>query len=235
MKTFAEIERTIRENREKINDAKEAAAIGVVAAERQRRKSDDPAIAAALAESELLQIENKILHDNARRAYFAEVIPAVVAEFQKYKGKAYGEKTKQKISDACKAAAGCAAYLTGGAWYETQKLTIVPLDANGFSGTGMFRYRDLDCCIAAKDDKGNHGKLLDDNKIQEFSADDLDLCYSVRYVDDARARAELIKIQFAEVQAAYRAYEAAASAYNKLLPGGMEDVNSNGRPRYSIL
>lgn len=233
MKTFAEIERTIRENREKINDAKEAAAIGVVAAERQRRKSDDPAVAAALAEAELLQIENKILHDNARRAYFSEVIPAVVAEFQKYKGKPYGEKTKQKISDACKEKCGCAAYISYK--YSTAELVIVPLDKNGYSGTTMFRYDDFNIRFSGGTVAGDGKRFLIDNKIQPFAADDLDLCYGVEYVEDARARAELIKIQFADVKKAYSAYEAAVSAYNALLPGGMEHVNSCSSPRYSIL
>jgi hypothetical protein len=226
LQTYAEIDKRINENNAKIKAIEK----GFAWSER-----NEPKIVADLKEQELLIIENKILYDNARRAYFAEVIDAVVAEFQKYKGKPYGEKTKDKIRESCKEKTGCAAYLSAGAWYETQKLVLVPLDANGFSGTGRFRYNDLDCYLTTKDDKGNHGKFLDENKIQEFSAEDIDICYGVKYVEDVRDRAIDMSARFAEAKAAWKQYEAACSAFNELTPSGIEHIDCYKNPRNHIL
>lgn len=227
MKTYQEIERNMREKRARINDL-EAMIGGAKWSERT-----GPEIVAASNEAELLKIENKILKDNARRAYFAEVIPVVVEEFQKFKGKQYGDKTKEKISDACKARAGCAAYIHY--QYSTAELCIVPLDKNGYSGTGMFGYKDLDVRMKNWTVGGDGQKLLDNNRIQEFSADDLTICDCGEYEEDVRARAELIKIQFSEVKKAWDQYNAACSAYNRLVPSGMEGMNAYSAPRGYIL
>lgn len=223
MKTYDEIDRIIRENNKKIN-ATDELVNGL-----NWREKDEQNIIAALNEQELLKIENKILHDNARRAYFSEVIGIVVAEFQKYKGKPYGDKTKDKISDACKEKASCAAYISY--HYGTPELHIIPLDKNGFSGTGRFRYGDFDIRFIGGAVAGDGKKFLIDNKIQEFTADELDICYGVEYVEDVRARAELIKIQFAEVKKAWDAYNNATSAFNRLVPSGIENVNPYNAPR----
>lgn len=222
MKTYDEIDRIIRENSEKIKATDELVK-GL-----PWRERDEPKIIAALNEQELLKIENKILYDNARRAYFSEVIGIVVAEFQKYKGKPYGDKTKDKIRDACKEKASCAAYISY--HYGAPELHIIPLDKNGFSGTGRFRYGDFEIRI-----KGNDKQFLIDNKIQEFSADELDICYGVEYVEDVRARAELLKMQFAEVKKAWDAYNNATSAFNRLVPSGIEHVSPYNAPRHYLL
>ena len=223
MKTFEEIARTIREN------AARAAKLDETVNNTPYSKRTEPEIVAAAAEAELLKIENRILHDNARLSYVAEVLPAVVEEFQKFAGKPYGEKTKEKIKDACKARVGCAAYI--GYKYSTLELLLVPLDGNGHSGTGMFRYNDLDLRMKNQTVGGDGLKLLEDNKIQPFMADDLGVCDGVEYVEDARTRAELIKIQFAEVKKAWEAYNSACSTFNRLVPSGIEHANPYSAPR----
>ena len=111
---------------------------------------------------------------------------------------------------------------------------LIPLDENGFN-TGMFSTNDLRLHPKSWTVSGDGMKLLDDNKIQEFSADDLELCYDVEYVEDAPARARLLMLQHKEAEKAWDAYTAACNAFNRLAPDGIEHLNPYSAPRHYIM
>ena len=225
MKSYQEIEATIKENSAAI------AELDALSKSAKWSERTEPRIVDACKRAELLRIENKILHDNARRAYFAEVIPAVYDEFMKYQGKQYGDKTKEKISAACKKRVSCAAYISQS--YARCVLHLVPLDGDGFSGTGLFRYKDFE--IRLNYPISDERDMLKDNRIQGFSVNDLYIADCGVYEVDPRSHAELIQIQFEEVKKAWKVYQSACSTFNRLCPSGIEHANEYSAPRGYLL
>ena len=139
MKTYEEIKAEIYANRDRIKElssqydalsySEQIGTKGVTLLNKQSRA----------------KIENQILYDNARQAYFSEVIPVIVEEIKKYVGQPCGDRTQKKIEEAIRERAGCSMYFARGKWYC---ITIVPLDDKGYSGTGMFSYNDFNIYLS---------------------------------------------------------------------------------------
>ncbi len=223
MKKSAEILAEIREKSAKAESLEAA----VKAAKWSERNA--PEIQRAAEEAELLRIENKILHDNARRSLFAEALPVILEELSKFKGKPYGEKTEKKISDAVRARLNCAFYMRSE--YSGTALHLVPLNENGFSGT-MFNYQDFD--IYTQYENGERPRVLVDNKIQEVPADKFFLSYCAAYVENPREHAEKIRAEFAALKEARAAYERKCSEFNSLLPSGISHANPREPKNYLL-
>lgn len=223
MKKTAEILAEIRENRTKAEELNRF----IKSAKWSER--NEPAIVKAAEEEEILQIENKILHDNARRALYAEALPVILEELSKFKGKPYGEKTEKKISDAIKARINCGFYMRNE--YSGTALHLIPMNENGFSGT-MFNYQDFD--IYTQYENGDRPRVLIDNKIQEVPADKFYLSYCAEYVENPREHAEKIRAEFAALKEARAAYERKCSEFNSLLPSGISHANPREPKNYLI-
>ena len=181
----------------------------------------------ALAEKQInLQIENRILHDNARRAYYAETMPIAIEIINKYAGKAYGEKTKQKIREALIEKANCAVYISN---RFDGEISLVPLNEEGYSTT-IFRYDEFD--IYTKYINGKKEKILIDNKIQMLTMDALVLSNCAEYVDNVSERIAEIKAAFAAAQEAQKTLENACEVFNSLVPRGIDNLYSNSIRSY---
>lgn len=188
-----------------------------------------PEFAKAAEGAELLRIENKILLDNARQALFSEVFPVILEQLSKYRGKPYGEKTEQKISDAVKAATNCRFYMRSE--YSGTVLHIIPLNENGYSGS-RFGYADFD--IYTKYENGERPRVLIDNKIQEVPAEKFFISNCAQYVENPRERAETIRAEFAALKEARAEYERKCSEFNSLLPSGIGHANPREPKNYLI-
>lgn len=223
MKKSADILAEIRE--------KSAKAESLEAAVKAAKWSEENAteIAAKAQKAEILRVECKVLHDNARRALYAEAMPIVLEELSKFKGKPYGEKTEKKISDAIKARVNCSFYMRNE--YSGTVLHLIPLNENGFSGT-MFNYQDFD--IYTRYENGERPRVLIDNRIQEVPADKFCLNYCAEYVENPREHAEKILAEFAELKKARDEYRAKISAFNVLLPSGIGHVSEREPKNYLI-
>lgn len=223
MKTYAEIKAEIDANSAKIKELSEQ-----YNAMRYSEQTSEKGVT-VLNKKARLEIANKALYDNARQAYFSEVIPVIVEEFKKYVGKPYGEKTKAKISMAVKERAGCNVYLANYA-----RMEIIPLDRHGYSGTGLFRYNAFTIFL----NTGNYDTnrfLTEDNKITDFPADALFISNCADYTDDVNTLADTIKKKFAAARAAYEAYQELAQEFNKLRPSGIEQIDWYKAPRYNMI
>lgn len=122
-----------------------------------------------------------LLKSNAKLALMNDILDVVVSTFNKFSGKPYGEKTKEKISNEVKEKVNCGAYISRNTIY------VYTLDYVG---------REYDLEIGMKD---YNNKLLIDNKIQKFTRNDLKLyngnnnCIDnvdmeVKYIRDAQAK-----------------------------------------------
>lgn len=172
----------------------------------------------------------KILKDNARRAFVAETLPAILDIVNKYSGKAYGEKRKEAICAACKDAVRCAVYLHDGGTYGSDELTIVPLNKDGFT-EWFFSYNDLK--LTVKRNGNEKGRLFDGNKVIAKTVEDFGLYWCNEYDETPLHTACAIVEKFAEVRKLYDTFEEACREYNKMIPSSMENINANN-PRYRM-
>lgn len=186
---------------------------------------------AATAEKKVLKVEQQILRDNARRATFDAVMPQAVAILKKYNGKQYGPRTAEKISDELKAACGCALRLCAGKWL--QDIDITPLNEQGYSGT-MFRYNDFNI-YKPTDNHGNKAPILtSENRIDaaNLTPADLRLYDCHEYTENPREHARHILAELEKLDKQHKELESAISAFNALLPSGIESRNSRDFKNY---
>ena len=167
------------------------------------------------------KIENKILKDNARRMLFAEVIEKILDIWNSYKGKPYGDKTKEKIRNQIKEATGCWAYFHG----NELSLSVAHDVDNALSM--YFGYRDGDIYTRG-------GFIDDNNKIREVIVEDVTLNYCHEYEPNPHELAERIYEQKKVLEAELVAYQQKLSDFNKMLPSTCEHMYINTPSWYNI-
>lgn len=166
-------------------------------------------------------LENKILKDNARRMLFAEVIEKILDIWNSYKGKPYGDKTKEKIRNQIKEATGCWAYFHG-----TELSLSVAHDVDNALSM-YFGYRDGDIYTRG-------GFIDDNNKIREVAVEDVTLNYCHEYEHNPHELAERIYEQKKVLEAELVAYQQKLSDFNKMLPSTCEHMYINTPSWYNI-
>lgn len=166
-------------------------------------------------------LENKILKDNARRMLFAEVIEKILDIWNSYKGKPYGDKTKEKIRNQIKEATGCWAYFHG----NELSLSVAHDVDNALSM--YFGYRDGDIYTRG-------GFIDDNNKIREVIVEDVTLNYCHEYEHNPHELAERIYEQKKVLEAELVAYQQKLSDFNKMLPSTCEHMYINTPSWYNI-
>ena len=167
------------------------------------------------------KIENKILKDNARRMLFAEVIEKILDIWNSYKGKPYGDKTKEKIRNQIKEATGCWAYFHG----NELSLSVAHDVDNELSM--YFGYRDGDIYTRG-------GFIDDNNKIREVIVEEVTLNYCHEYEYHPHELAERIYEQKKVLEAELVAYQQKLSDFNKMLPSTCEHMYINTPSWYNI-
>lgn len=167
------------------------------------------------------KIENKILKDNARRMLFAEVIEKILDIWNSYKGKPYGDKTKEKIRNQIKEATGCWAYFHG----NELSLSVAHDVDNELSM--YFGYRDGDIYTRG-------GFIDDNNKIREVIVEEVTLNYCHEYEHNPHELAERIYEQKKVLEAELVAYQQKLSDFNKMLPSTCEHMYINTPSWYNI-
>lgn len=100
----------------------------------EKARANADAIAAESEKLYRLEIERRILKDNARAALVAEAWPVIREACEKYAGKPYGEKTRDAIRKAVNAA-GYSFYFDGYS-AEKNRVHIYELE-NGYTGHGL--------------------------------------------------------------------------------------------------
>lgn len=220
MKSWKEIEKQIRKNGEKAAALDEA----VKAAKWSERNA--PEIVKQAQEADLLRVENAILKDNARRAFVMELLPVALDELRKYAGKPAGDKTRDKIYSAFHARTGHKFYISRNSY--TTILTFVCLNAQGYSGTGIFNYKDTDAETVWA---GGTSKtvLTAENKIDPdaLEVENFRIVFCNEYDETPRTTARAIIKANAALNAAREKYEGECSKYNSLIPSKMKQASAH--------
>ena len=218
MENWREIEARINRNNAEIKKLDEA----VKAAKWSERNA--PEIVKAAERAELLRVENAILTDNARRAFVMELLPVALEEIAKYSGKPAGDKTREKIYSAFHARTGHKFYISRNSY--TTILTFVCLNAQGYSGTGLFRYNETNAETVWT---GGTSKtvLTAENKIDAaaLALDNWTIHSCREYDEEPRKSARAIIKANAKINEQRAQYERACSEYNSLIPSHMKEAS----------
>lgn len=169
-------------------------------------------------EIQTLKIKAAILADNLKAAFFTYAMPIVLQILAAYEGKKYGEKTKEKIREAAKAA-GIGFYFDG---YHTESTTLViyELSADGYKYGNSTEIR--------VNTSSENPFITAENVIQAASAAPY---ISQKYTENPGKKAREILKAFSKLEKAHAAAKAAESEYNALLPENMKSSREIG---YSV-
>lgn len=177
--------------------------------------------AAAEKKENAARLAYYISADNARRALIDELTRAACEILNKYSGKPYGEKTREKISAEIEARTQYRAYIK--TEYCRSTITFYPSAAyNRYENRLEASYYH-----AAENDPA---PILIENKIQPTAPENWKPDFCDPYKDDGTPEeiAAAVIRAYRSAEAAYKAYQAARSAYNAIAPTQARSIDSNG-------
>lgn len=172
-------------------------------------KNDENDAAALISD---LKTKITILKNNYRIVLFDDAAPHVVNVLKKYDGRQYGPKTREKIRDEIKAAAGVNFYINSRTWCDE----IIISDE-------FLRYNAQLEINLDVDENGDRARLLIDNKINAPEAEQLTMYYNM-FVNDPAEHVRELKKAYNAAREAQRALEKLCSEYNSLTVFGMETI-----------
>ena len=227
MKKFVEILEEIKKTREaeKTAEAKEKALIDSymniesIKSRIEKKKAVEHEITENGETIKNCKIAIKILKNNAKIALFNEVLPVALEVLNKYSGKPYGEKTRQKICDEVQQKTDCRFYI--GSRWGSYSFEVYPANAPG---------NDYNISCGTEYTDGNKKPLLIDNKIQVVTFEEIALYYIAReYVENIPERVEELKAIYKEAVAKQKELEAVCSRYNSLAVGDLAHIYHDKR------
>lgn len=167
-----------------------------------------------LEKNEAAKIKLEILKDNARQALAAELLPTICEVWNKYEGKAHGEKTAEKIRTELKTATGY--YISVGNKWRDARIYI------SLHGSGAPFY-DLELCAIWT---GTERPALDcNNKILKLSPEMFRVYCCGEYVEDVNAHVKALKKAHKAAKEAEKALDDAVSVYNALTRGNIQQAS----------
>ena len=234
MKKFAEIREEIKAVRnrmadiskemEEINDKESSLVMADSFKERlalckeyaDQLKKFDERFAALALEEENAKLAVAILSNNAQIALYHEVLPEIISVLMKYKGKPYGEKTREKIRMEVEEKTGCGFWLDCSRYHQ---------QVHFYKSGAHDRSDDVVVCTNLQN--GEYKPILSDNKIQEVTFEDFHLCYiNSNYVDNVAENIEQLRKLRSEAVQKKKELEAICSQYNSLCAGSMKNITA---------
>lgn len=162
-----------------------------------------------------LSLTVKFLQNNARIALFNDVMPVLLDILSKYKGKPYGEKTREKIAKELEERIGARAYI--GTRYDTDEIRIYP--SNSFGNTYT---------ITVGTKPNEH--ILIDNKIQILPIESFSIWYiNKRYFEDIQAAIVEMETLYNKAYSMQKELDSVCSAFNKYTVEGISNIYCDKR------
>ena len=169
--------------------------------------------------AEELKSINKILSENANASFAEYVTPIIKDIMQKYNGKQYGEKTRQKIYTAAHET-GISFYFDG--YREKDTIHVYCLSPEGYKAYNMPEIR-----IHATDTEGKRSYFISEtNKINDFSTVKFSTYYN--YTEDPSEKREQLKKKYEEFSKLVELASKAEKELNALLPEKVNHFNVIG-------
>jgi len=174
---------------------------------------------------DIYTLENKILYDNAQIELFREVMPKALGIWNSYKGKPYGEKTKDKIKNEIREATGCWFYASNEQYGGDTFNLVVDCE------TEQTLYYFFQCMAFEIYSPQHSKKFFDGNKILPVDFEELKLGYCNDYVEDAHKEAVEIYEERNKLEAEFKELEKKVHDLNMRVPSLCEHVTL-GYPRF---
>lgn len=168
-----------------------------------------------------LYLTLRLLQNNARIALFHDVMPVLLEVLAKYKGKPYGEKTREKIALEVEERTGARAYI--GTKYDQDEISIFPSGdfGNTYSITAGPEYNPA---------TNEHDRILIDNKIQILPLECFFIWYiKSEYIEDIPAAVAEMKEYHKKAVEMQKELSAVCSAFNKYAVEGIESIYCDKR------
>ena len=150
--------------------------------------------------------------NNYRIILFDDAVPHVVNVLKKYDGRQYGPKTREKIRDEIKTAAGVSFYINSRTWCDEMIIS-----------DEFLRYNAQLEINTAADENGKRPRVLIDNKINAPAVEQLTMFDNV-FVDNPAERVQELKAAYQAARDIQRALENACKEYNNLTVYGIEPI-----------
>ena len=223
MKTFKEIMEDIKRTNKQLEESKatekELADKFLSEYDRSKRKETYKDYLTDLKKAEEttknLSLTIKFMQNNARIALFNDVMPVLLDILSKYKGKPYGEKTREKIAKELEERIGARAYI--GTRYDTDEIRIYP--SNSFGNTYT---------ITVGTKPNEH--ILIDNKIQILPIESFSIWYiNKRYFEDIQAAIDEMETLYNKAYSMQKELDSVCSAFNKYAVEGIESIYCDKR------
>lgn len=148
-----------------------------------------------------------LLKSNAKLALMNDILDIVVSAFNKFSGKPYGEKTKEKISNEVKEKVNCGAYI------YNNIIHVYMMNCVG---------REYDLEIGMKN---YSNKFLINNKLQKFTRNDLKLYNgSSNYIENVDTEVKYIRDTQTKIIEKEQELEKMCEEYNKHTMNGINSI-----------
>lgn len=153
------------------------------------------------------KVKIALLKNNAKFALMNDVVDVVVDAFNKFSGKPYGEKTKEKISNEVKEKVNCGAYI------YNNIIHVYMMNCVG---------REYDLEIGMKN---YSNKFLINNKLQKFTRNDLKLYNgSNNYIENVDTEVKYIRDTQTKIIEKEQELEKMCEEYNKHTMNGINSI-----------
>lgn len=223
MKTFKEIMEDIKRTNKQLEESKatEKELVDKFMSEYDRAKRNETYkdyltdLKKAEETTKNLSLTIKFLQNNARISLFHDVMPVLLDILSKYKGKPYGEKTREKIAKELEERIGARAYIS--TRYDTDEIRIYP--SNSFGNTYT---------ITVGTKPNEH--ILIDNKIQILPIESFPIWYiNKRYFEDIQAAIDEMETLYNKAYSMQKELDSVCSAFNKYAVEGISSIYCDKR------
>ena len=233
MKLYTEIMQEIANNSEQVKELEAQADIlfkkaEVAAADSIKEKiaihksitpEEDAAAVKLLQEAETLKSVNTILSENVKASFFDYVTPIIKSIMQKYNGKQYGTKTKEKIREEAKSH-GIMFYFDG--YRDMTSIHVYCLTSEGYKA-----YNAPEIVIHGIDSDNHYNAFISEsNKIQDINT--IIFSASYRYTEDPAAKITALNKAYEEYKRLLEQAAAAESKLNSMLPDKVKKFDAVG-------
>lgn len=166
-----------------------------------------------------LYLTVRLLQNNARIALFHDVMPVLLEVLAKYKGKPYGEKTREKIAKEVEERTGARAYI--GTKYNQDEISI-------YSARGYGNTYSITAGTKYNAETKEYNRILIDNKIQVLPIECFEVWYiRPEYFEDISAAVTEMKELYSKAYSMQKELDSICSAFNKYAVEGIESIYCN--------
>ena len=165
----------------------------------------------------MLRLKLEYMENNRKALLYKAILPAIIEILNRYNGKKYGEKTREKMREDFKTMTGCTFYIQNES-YSRDKICFALLDSNG-------------CCYAGDYitiwPKQYEIKILYNNEINgALTAHDFSSYDFKPFIEDVNGQVKKVMKAYKDAEKAREKYAETIHTFNALTVGRMRNIDN---------